>query len=111
MPDGSPASTTKRWTWSEYSAVKGSPNGVMLGDGLGCWDLDDCFVGGVLEPWAESLVAGLLPSALWVERSLSGNGLHVFVEAPEGPGTRRGQVEFYSRARFIAVSGDRWFGP
>lgn len=79
----------------------------MLGGGLACWDLDHCLEGGVLAPWASEVLASI-GSPLWVERSMSGTGLHVFVEAPEGPGRRRGGVEFYSRARFIAVTGDRF---
>lgn len=78
----------------------------MLGDGLGCWDLDHCFDGGRLVPWAAEALASI-DSPLWVERSMSGEGLHVFVRAAEAPG-RRGRVEFYSRARFIAVTGDRF---
>ncbi|MFV8317130.1 hypothetical protein [Mycobacterium sp. 23] len=47
-------------------------------------------------------------SALWVERSMSGRGLHVFVHAPEEKGTVAEHVSFYSRGRFIAVTGDRY---
>lgn len=79
----------------------------MLGSGLGCWDLDHCLVDGQLAPWAAEVLAGI-PDPIWVERSMSGEGLHVFVHAPEAPGTRRGPIEFYSRARFIAVTGDRF---
>ena len=109
MPDGRPASSTRACTWSSFSEVQagaGDGYGVMLGGGLACWDLDDCFDGGVLAGWAREALEGVAP--LFVERSMSGRGLHVFVEAPEGPGFRRGGVEFYSRARFIRVTGDRF---
>lgn len=43
--------------------------------------------------------------------SQSGEGVHVFVEAPEGPGSkiRDGErcVEFYSAGRYIAVTGHK----
>src|SRR5690625_6658862 len=51
MPDGRPASSTRACTWSSFSEVQagaGDGYGVMLGGGLACWDLDDCFDGGVL---------------------------------------------------------------
>jgi primase-polymerase (primpol)-like protein len=79
----------------------------MLGGGLGCWDLDHCLVDGRLAPWAAEVLAGI-DDPIWVERSMGGDGLHVFVRAAEAPGFRRGRVEFYSRARFIAVTGDRF---
>lgn len=77
----------------------------MLGGGLACWDLDDCFEGDRLAGWAREAIAGAVP--VFAERSVSGRGLHLFVEAPEGPGRKGGGVEFYSRARFIRVTGDR----
>ena len=108
--DGSPASSTNRATWATYAEVLASPAGdgfgVMLGDGLACFDLDRCLDGGTLAPWAVDVLASIM-APLWVERSMSGTGLHVFVNAPESPG-RRGRLEFYSRARFIAVTGDRF---
>lgn len=107
-PDGRWASSTKSFTWSSFAAVQsgaGDGFGVMLGGGLACWDLDDCFVDGRLAGWAREAVEGVDP--IFVERSVSGRGLHVFVEAPEGPGRKGGGVEFYSRERFIRVTGDR----
>ena len=74
----------------------------MLGDGLGCYDLDDFPV--------ESLPAFLcsIPErVIYVERSMSGRGIHVFIEAPEGPGSCRKGVERYTRARFIRTTFDR----
>lgn len=107
--DGRPASSVASGTWTTYDAVKHLPHGIMLGGGLACWDLDHCLVGGRLAGWARAVVDGIDPgSVVWSERSMSGDGVHVFVRAPEGPGSRRGGVEFYSRARFIAVTGDRW---
>lgn len=81
---------------------------------MACLDLDHCLDGGVLASWAVEAVAMIPADAiLWVERSLSGDGVHVFHRAPEGPGRRRvmpdgGGVEWYSRARFIAVTGDHF---
>lgn len=108
--DGRPASSTNASTWASFDEVRagaGDGFGVMLGGGLACWDLDGCFTDGVLSERAREILADVSP--IWVERSVSGRGLHVFVEAPEGPGRREGGgVEFYSRSRFILVTGDRF---
>lgn len=108
---GSPASSTDQKTWSSFTEVvkstAGDGFGVMLGDGLGCWDLDHCLVGSDLEVWARAVLADI-EAPLWVERSVSGTGIHVFVAAPEARGFKRGNVEFYSRQRFIRVTGDRY---
>lgn len=108
---GAPASSTNSGTWSTHAdAMRSSVGdgfGVMLGGGLACWDLDHCLEGDVLAPWAADVLASI-DSPLWVERSMSGTGLHVFVVAPEGKGWRRDGVEFYSVGRFIAVTGVRF---
>lgn len=105
--DGSPASSTDPSSWTTYERVADGPHGIMLGDGLACWDLDDCFdEDDRMAEWARQLIDGVHP--VWVERSMSGSGLHVFVEGPEEPGTRRGQIEYYSRHRLIVVTEDRW---
>lgn len=108
MVSGAPASSTDSSTWSPHASVVassvGDGLGVMLGGGLACLDLDDCFEGGRLAPWARAAVESLEGAVLFVERSISGCGLHVFHEAPEGPGSRRGRVECYSRSRFIRTT-------
>ena len=80
----------------------------MLGGGLACLDLEDCFEGGRLASWAREAVESLDYPVLFVERSMSGRGLHVFHERPEGPGSRRGGVECYSRGRFIRTTFDEF---
>lgn len=75
--------------------------GVMLGDGLGCYDLDH-----VSDADLRDFVAGIAEPIVFVERSMSGNGFHVFIEAPEERGWKRGNVERYTRQRFIRVTGD-----
>ena len=109
-----PASSTDPSTWTTYAAAKSSSAGAglgfVLGDGIGCWDLDHCITDGVLAPWAREFIAGF-GFPLLVEVSQSGEGVHVFVEAPEGPGRviRDGErcIEFYSTGRYIAVTGNR----
>lgn len=108
MPDGSPASSTDAGTWSPFTAVRdgaGDGYGYMLGGGVGCYDLDHALDGGVLKSWAREFVSAVPEPILYVERSVSGEGLHVFVEAVECRGSRRpvgdGCVERYTRARFI----------
>lgn len=109
--DGAPASSTDPSTWSTYedahASTAGDGLGVMLGNGLACWDLDHCLDGSTLTDRAAELLASI-DAPIWVERSMSGTGLHIFVNAPEVRGWRRDGVEFYARARFIAVTGDRF---
>lgn len=111
MPCGSSASSTDPATWSRFSDVQagaGDGFGVMLGGGLGCYDIDHCIVDGMLEGWALQVLDGIPEPVVFTEVSMSGTGLHVFVRAGESPGTRRGNVERYTRARFIRVTGNRF---
>lgn len=84
--------------------------GFVLGEGVGCIDLDGVLVDGGLVPAAVDLLASLPKT--WVEISPSGKGLHVWGLLPEGPGrvmVRDGiSVERYSRGRYITVTGRRW---
>jgi len=108
--DGRAASTTQRGTWATFRQVRastaGNGFGVMLGSGLGCYDLDH-----VTDEQVREFVAKVPEPVVMVERSLSGRGAHVFIEAPEGPGTKRVvdgiSVERYTRARFIRTTLDR----
>ncbi len=108
-PSGHPASSTDPRTWSTYAQVRtgaGDGFGVMLGSGLGCYDLDH-----VTDDRARAFAATILEPILFTERSMSGTGVHMFVEAPEGPGWKRTldglSVERYTRARFIRMTLDR----
>jgi primase-polymerase (primpol)-like protein len=112
---GAAASVTNPRTWASYEAAKTSARGhglgFVLGDGVGCIDLDHALVGGKPLPWAQKIL-DRCPST-YVEVSMSGNGLHVF--GLLGPGPGRGQhgsdgVEWYSTGRYIAVTGDRFAG-
>ena len=109
---GRSASSTDPSTWSTFAEVQassvGDGFGVMLGGGLGCHDLDHALEDGELKSWARDILDGIAERVLYSEVSVSGEGLHVFVEASEGPG-RKNQVgdgghEFYSRARFIRTT-------
>lgn len=110
MPDGRSASSTDSSTWGSWSSVQrgsGDGFGFMLGGGFACHDLDHCFDGGVLKPWAVEVLRGIPKrDVLFAERSMSGDGLHVFVRSPEAAGKRLGGHEFYSRWRFIRMTGD-----
>lgn len=105
--DGRWASSTKPWTWDAFQAVKdsnaGDGFGIMLGDGLACWDLDH-----VSDGEAREFIASISQPIVFVERSVSGSGVHVFVLAPEGVGHKHGRIEFYSRERFIRVTGRKF---
>lgn len=106
MPDGSPASSTNPDTWSPFSDVQsgaGDGFGIMLGEGLGCYDLDDMSDGEVA-----AFIEAIPEKILFIERSLSGGGVHVFIETIESRGRSRGSVERYSRARFIRTTGNVW---
>ena len=109
MVDGSAASSTNPATWASFADVQKSNAGdgfgvVLDGSGLGCYDFDNCFDGGVLKPAVRDFIAGIAYPIVYVERSMSGNGLHVFVEAEKRRGFRRDGVEFYSWGRFIRTT-------
>lgn len=107
------ASSTKSSTWASFEYVSKSGVGVglgfVLGDGIGCWDFDHCIIDGELAGWAREAIAAIAERVIFTEVSQSGEGVHVFVEAPEGPGRviRDGErcIEFYSAGRYIAVTG------
>lgn len=108
MPSGAPASSTNPATWSSFDEVQsgaGDGFGVMLGGGLGCYDLDNALEDGAVKPWASDVIDAIEEPVVYVEKSVSGRGLHVFVELAEQRGTRRavgdGSVEKYSYGRFI----------
>lgn len=113
-PDGSgPASVTDRTTWGGYREVtgRGRRGFVLAGDGIVCLDLDHCLVGGRLVPWAGELLDQL--PATYVERSMSGTGLHVWGRARLSAARviRDGRhIEVYGTGRYIAVTGERWRG-
>lgn len=112
MVDGRPASSTDPRTWSSFAEVRGSAvgdgMGVMLGGGLGCYDLDH-----VSDAQARAFIATVSERVVYAERSMSGSGVHVFVVATEARGWKRRvdglSVERYSRERFIRVTGSRFF--
>lgn len=105
--DGMPASSTDSRTWGAFEHVRsgeGDGFGFMLGGGFACWDFDHCLHDGLLDVAVSGLIDSI-PDQLFVERSCSGEGLHVFVLSDD-PSFRRPGVEFYSRARFIRMTGE-----
>lgn len=104
--DGRWASSTKPWTWATFADVQsgaGDGFGVMLGDGLGCYDLDH-----VTDEHVAAFLATVAEPVLLVERSQSGRGAHVFIAAPEASGWKRTingvSVERYAAGRFIRTT-------
>ena len=113
-PFGGSASSTDSSTWAPFADVQrgaGNGFGFMLGDGLGCYDLDNAIEDGVVKSWARDVIDSIAEPVIYVERSVSGRGLHVFVELAEQRGSRRsvedGSVEKYSYGRFIRC-GEPW---
>lgn len=112
---GAAASSTMPSTWATLADVRdgvGDGFGFMLGagSGVGCYDFDNALEGGSLKSWAVAELRAIPERVIFTEVSVSGLGLHVFVLADEGRGSRRpvgdGSVERYSRARFIRVTGN-----
>lgn len=106
------ASSTDSSTWSSFVEASRSNAGVGLGfvlngDGIGCYDLDHCFVDGVPTSQAVEFVQSVNP--FYVEVSPSGDGLHAWVYADKAEGFRRRidglNVEFYTHARYLTVTG------
>ena len=112
---GEAASSTAPGTWSGFKEASASKAGaglgfVLNGDGVVCVDLDHCLAEGVLAPWARRVVD--LAPGCWVERSVSGDGLHVWglgrLERGRRLSVEGGSVELYADGRYIAVTGESW---
>ena len=113
QPDGSAASTIDASTWVSYrKVVKADRKGFVLGEGIGCIDLDHCLVGGELTTAAAAFLARLPKT--YVEISPGGDGLHVFGLIPARPGTRRKvdglSIETYSVGRYMTVTARAFAG-
>lgn len=104
--DGRSASSTDPGSWSSFGEVVASPAGdgfgFMLGDGVGCYDLDR-----VSDAEARELARLIPEPVLFAERSVSGAGVHVFVAMEPGAGTSKwaGRHGRYPAGRFIRVTG------
>lgn len=105
--DGRSASSTNPATWATYARAKasqiGAGLGFVLGDGIGCIDLDHCLKDGVVADWAQDVLDQV--GRTFIEVSPSGEGLHVWGYLEPGPGHRRNGVEIYSVGRYITVTG------
>lgn len=113
--DGSRASSTDPATWCTYAEAQAavgsySGTGAMMGQGLGCVDLDHCVADGKIMPWAREIIIAL---DSYSEFSPSGTGVHIIAEDILLPGKGRkrpyesGAVEVYDTARFLTFTG-RW---
>lgn len=104
--------------WASYTAARNSTVGAgvgwVLGEGVGCIDLDHAFdSGGHLAPWAAEIIRKYRSRALLIERSISGEGIHIFMRMKPGAGRRirdGRNIEVYppDSGRYIAVTADRF---
>lgn len=110
------AGSTKPSDWYSYKDVEEARDEF---DGIGFVfseaddfvgiDLDDCFVDGEIQEWAEPIIEKL--SGTYGEISPSGNGLKYFLrgELPLGKGknvkVESGAIEAYEHGRYFTVTG------
>nr|MCU0969970.1 phage/plasmid primase, P4 family [Rubrivivax sp.] len=112
-------------TWAPFDKLPAGNGfagpGLMLGGALQGVDLDACVgADGVLEPWADEIVARL---DSYTEVSPSGRGLKVFMYGPAGKSTevsfgepvliapgehKRREVAYFTGRRFFTVTGRVW---
>lgn len=119
------ASSTDPATWATfadaadaYSVLADLPADPVLGPvagvgvvltqaaGVTCVDLDNVIdEDGRLDGCAATVVQRC---DSWTERSPGGRGLHVFVLGGVPEALKGAQLEIYSTARYIAITGQRW---
>lgn len=115
--DGRPASVREPAHWVSFAAARSSDVGEglgwVLGAGIGCIDLDHCIIDGRLQAWAADIIRKYRRRALLIERSHSGDGVHIFLRMKPGAGRRirdGRNIEVYppDSGRYIAVTGRRF---
>lgn len=101
-------------TWSDFDSAyaayvdreRTGADGLLfaLGDGFAAGDIDDAVDAddGTLTTEARRIVAAI---DSYAERSVSGCGVRIFAYGPEVKGIKVGDVEVYSRRRFMTVTG------
>lgn len=110
--NGRAASSRDSSTWTDYGSVQASKRkGWVLGNNIGCVDLDRCLVDGVLVGWAREVVEEHKEASLLIEVSPSGSGVHIFLPMEPGKGfvIRDGRnIEVYppDSGRYICVTGN-----
>jgi len=114
---GQRASSTDPNTWSTFGAAaavvaKYAGLGFVLTakDPFVGIDLDHCRNAetGAVEPWAQQIIDNV---ASYTEVTPSKTGIRIFVRGSLPPGGRkRGNVEMYSTARYLTVTGDHLLG-
>ena len=112
---GRAASSTDPRTWTSFerasASAAGDGLGFVLGDGVGCIDLDHVLDSRGRASASARRVIGSLP-VTYSEVSPSGDGLHLWYLMAEAPGTVRTvggvSVETYSVGRYMTVTGRRW---
>ena len=108
------ASSTNPLTWRTYEAAleglkQGDFNAIgyaLNGDFIGV-DLDHCFDGDKLKPYAAEIVNRFQSYA---ETSFSGTGVHILVKGSLEKGHRTPEVEIYGRGRFFICTGNHLTG-
>lgn len=115
---GQRASTTDPSTWTsleraqQFCVTSGAAGvGYVLSehDPYVGVDLDHCRnpQSGAIDHWARDIVTRLNS---YTEVSPSGAGLRIFVRGDLPPrGRRKGSIEMYTRARFLTITGDRYY--
>ena len=109
-----PASVTNPKTWAylsqaqarlKYGDFSGLGYVFTKGDGLTFIDLDHCIDdSGELSPFAREIIA-LFPKT-YTEYSVSETGLHLIVKGSVPAAYKSDQIEIYSAARYVALTGN-----
>jgi hypothetical protein len=113
------AKSTDPETWSTFEAAmqayrdrdQTGADGLFfaLGEGFAGVDIDDSVDAGTREP---NTAARQIIDAIgsYTERSVSGAGVRIFASGPEVKGIKVGEIEVYSRQRFMTVTGQHVAG-
>ena len=109
---GNYASSTNANTWSTFTEASASTVGVglgyVLGDGIGCIDLDHCLNDGNQTDAATKFLRDYPHH--FIEVSPSGEGLHIWGQQKEQGGRRQTigglSIERYSVGRYITITGN-----
>ncbi len=107
--NGRLAASNRPGTWTSLDEAKvskvGEGLGFVLGNGIGCIDLDKCVeADGSIADWAQEVIDA--NPGTFTELSTSGTGIHVwgFLAAGGGRVVRDGRnIEVYSTGRYIAL--------